>query len=349
MTTDDRRTRKKAKRSSGVATISDVATEAGVSVATVSRVMNGNPTVAVELATRVREVAQRFNYSPSVLGRNLSLGKTRTVALVVPDVTNPMFQEVLRGVTTAAAEDEYRVLIADLAENAAEGATITLDARSRCDAAILVSPRLPETQLRSMLGGLTPAVVINRHLPGSGLPSLVVDHAAGVRDAIHHLHGLGHHEVAYVAGNPLSAADQLRRDGISAAQREFPRLNLQVLPGGAQIDDGYAAAAAVLASGATAVLCHNDLVAFGLMAYAREQGVSVPRDLSVIGFDDIQFARYAHPALTTLAAPHRELGARAWRELSAVIRGGTPSTGALWFAPQLVVRDSTAPPAPRSP
>jgi len=292
----------------------------------------------------VREVAEKLHYSPSVLGRNLSLGKTRTVALVVPDVTNPMFQEVLRGVTTAAAQDEYRVLIADLAENAAEGATITLDARSRCDAAILVSPRLPETQLRSMLSGLTPAVVINRHLPGSGLPSLVVDHAAGVRAALHHLYDQGHREIAYVAGNPLSAADQLRRDGISEAQQELPDVRVQVLPGGAQIDDGYAAADAVLAAGVTAVVCHNDLVAFGLMARAREVGVSVPKDLSVVGFDDIQFARYAQPALTTLAAPHRELGARAWRELSAVISGGAPTTGALWFAPELVVRDSTAPP-----
>ena len=131
-------------------TIADVAHAAGVSRATVSRVMNDRSTVDPELAARVREVAEQLHYRPSNTARSLSLGRTNTVAVVVPDLANPMFQQVLRGVASAAAGEGYRVLVADTAEDAAEEERIALEARLRCDALVLVSPRMSEQTLRKL-------------------------------------------------------------------------------------------------------------------------------------------------------------------------------------------------------
>ena len=147
-------------------TIAEVAHAAGVSRATVSRVMNGRSTVDPELAARVREVAEQLHYRPSNTARSLSLGRTNTVAVVVPDLANPMFQQVLRGVASAAADEGYRVLVADTAEHAADEERIALDARLRCDALVLVSPRMPEGTLRALLPEIGPVVVVNRAADG---------------------------------------------------------------------------------------------------------------------------------------------------------------------------------------
>ena len=147
-------------------TIAEVAHAAGVSRATVSRVMNGRSTVDPELAARVRDVAEQLHYRPSNTARSLSLGRTNTVAVVVPDLANPMFQQVLRGVASAAGDEGYRVLVADTAEHAADEERIALDARLRCDALVLVSPRMPEAVLRALLPEIGPVVVVNRAADG---------------------------------------------------------------------------------------------------------------------------------------------------------------------------------------
>ena len=171
-------------------TIAEVAHAAGVSRATVSRVMNGRSTVDPELAARVREVAEQLHYRPSNTARSLSLGRTNTVAVVVPDLANPMFQQVLRGVASAAAEEGYRVLVADTAEHAADEERIALDARLRCDALVLVSPRMPEQTLRALLPEIRPVVVVNRAADGT-TPTLAIDYAAGIDQIVEHLTGLG--------------------------------------------------------------------------------------------------------------------------------------------------------------
>ena len=207
-------------------TIAEVAHAAGVSRATVSRVMNGRSTVDPELAARVREVAEQLHYRPSNTARSLSLGRTNTVAVVVPDLANPMFQQVLRGVASAAAEEGYRVLVADTAEHAADEERIALDARLRCDALVLVSPRMPEQTLRALLPEIRPVVVVNRAADGT-TPTLAIDYAAGIDQIVEHLTGLGHRHLLYLAGPTDSASHGARLDAlrVAAARREDVRLS----------------------------------------------------------------------------------------------------------------------------
>nr|WP_265520402.1 DUF6807 family protein [Oerskovia sp. JB1-3-2] len=337
-------------------TIAEVASAAGVSRATVSRVMNGRSTVDPEISRRVREAAAELQYRPSNVARSLSLGRTETVALVVPDLGNPLFQQILRGIMSAADPDGYRVLVADTAENPSAEAEIALEARLRCDALVLVSPRMPEQDLRELLPRAHPVVLVNRELtapqPGSAAtPTLSIDFAHGATAVVEHLVALGHRHLAYLAGPVGSASDAARLRGLRVARERHPDVRIDHLPCGSTVDAGFAAADTALATRATAVVAFNDLVAFGLLARLNETGVAVPGDVSIVGFDDIELARFSTPSLTTAAVPQADLGRRAWERLRAVINdpGVDPATlGPTQFEPRIEVRASTGPvPPPR--
>ncbi|TDE10441.1 LacI family DNA-binding transcriptional regulator [Jiangella asiatica] len=325
------------------ATISRVAELAGVSRATVSRVMNGSSTVAPHLAERVRAAAATLNYQPSVLARSLAVGRTSTIALVVPDLANPMFQDVLRSLSHAAATQGHRLLVADSEENVAEERLIAVEARRRCDGLVLCAPRMPDSELAALAPQLAPFVLVNREAPDLSVPSVNVDYAAGIRDLVSHLIGLGHRKVAYLAGPPTSSSNQLRLStlrGFAAAGR----LDLVEHECGATFSDGHAVAGRLIDDVCTAVIAYNDLVAFGALSGLHELGVSVPQQISVAGFDDIPFARYTTPPLTTASVPPSEIGERAWHRLWALLNGQQPEPDAR-FRPRLVVRGSTGPAA----
>lgn len=305
---------------SGGATISDVAEAAGVSRATVSRVMNGLRGDD-EITRRVREVAERLAYRPSVTARSLSLGRTLAVGVVVPDLANPMFQAVLRSVTDGAYRAGYGVVIAETAGRDEREVDVVRATRARCDALVLVSPQMSDAALEAASAELGPLVLVNRSLPGSRIASVNVDYAEAMYTVLEHLVGLGHESIAYLQGPPTSPSNLARLEGVDEAQVSFGGTNLVTLPCGPTVADGYAAAEAVLATRATAVVAYNDQVAFGLLAHLGELGVSVPDDVSVVGFDDIELARYASPSLTTVHVPHDELGAHAWERLGAQVAG----------------------------
>ncbi|MEU4387737.1 DUF6807 family protein [Promicromonospora sp. NPDC023805] len=334
-------------------TIAQVATAAGVSRATVSRVMNGRSSVAADIAERVRTAAADLQYHPSNLARGLSLGRTNTVALVVPDLGNPMFQQILRGAIAAAEPFGFRFLVAETAEHAETEAEIALEARRRCDALILAAPRSPENVLRELLPQVEPVVLINRDVPGLDVPAVRVDYGAGVHSVVDHLVSLGHLDLAYAAGPRASASHALRVRALEEARERHHSLRVTTVPCGSTVDDGYRVADEVLRCGATGVVAFNDLVAFGLLARLNETGVDVPGDISIAGFDDIELAHYATPSLTTAAVPQAELGRRAWgllhqlvldRGSAAVDRPVPPRSRPVM--PGLVVRSSTGPVPP---
>lgn len=324
-------------------TIAEVAAHAGVSPATVSRVMNGRFVGEDAVAARVRASAEELDYSPSPIARGLALGTTRTVAFVVPDLANPAFQAVLSALSKSAARSGYRVLVADSVETPSDELAIATEIRRRCDAIVLCAPRMPDEQLTAAIDELAPVVLINRPGTRADAPVLSIDYLTGIRDLIEHLYSLGHRRMAYVAGPTTSASDRYRRRGLAQFAQEHPDVELEILLGGVSVDEGHAIAAEVRATRATAALAFNDLVAIGLVQGLSELGVSVPDDVSVTGFDDIPFARYNSPPLTTASVPHEELGIQAWDRMNALVSGTDPGHSVL-FQPRVERRASTTPP-----
>ncbi|MEV0617663.1 LacI family DNA-binding transcriptional regulator [Nonomuraea sp. NPDC050404] len=331
-------TGRRGPRPAGQATISRVAEAAGVSRATVSRVMNGSTSVNPELAARVRAAALELDYEPSAAARRLALGLTGTVALVVPDLSNPLFQSVLRGLSRAAGQAGRQLLVAESDEDPEEEVILALEARRNADGLVLASPRATDERLRALGDRLAPLVLVYREVPGLDAPSLSIDNAAGIAQVVTHLTGLGHRHLAYLAGPPGSAGNAERL----AALRAIPDLDLTVLPGGSMFEHGHAAAGAVVECGAGAVVGFNDMVASGVLTGLRELGVPVPGRVSVTGFDDIPFARYTTPPLTTVSIPQGELGRRAWERLWSLMNGEDGGYN-VRYQPRLLVRGSTGP------
>ncbi|MDR6144144.1 LacI family transcriptional regulator [Microbacterium foliorum] len=325
--------------------ITDVAKLAGVSLSTVSRAMNGNPTVDPALAERVRAAAAELGYTANPVARSLVLGRTQTVAVVIPDLENPTFQAILRGLSRAATADGYHVLVADSREDLDEEHALARATRLRTDGVILCAPRMPEEELAALLPALSPAVVINRG-PQISAPVVGADYGLGMREIVDHLTSLGHRRLVYLAGATRSVTHKARQEAIAAAVSGFDRLDrleVEEITAGVDFDSGTAVADQVLASGATAVIAYNDLVAMGLLSALTVRRVEVPGQLSITGFDDIPFAAYTSPPLTTAAVPAVDLGAAAWAAMHAQLTGGEP-TPALTLTPTLVVRGSTSAP-----
>ena len=327
--------------------IADVAEKAGVSHATVSRVMNGNAAVDPGIAARVRAAAAELKYQPNPVGRSLALGKTDTIGIVVPDLANPTFQAILRGLSIAAAQDGYRVLIADSSEVTSEEAILAGEARRRCDGVVLCAPRMPDVELEELAPTLHPLVLINRTTINTNTPSLSVDYGQGIQELAEHLVSLGHQRLVYLSGPEHSASNRQRLVGLAEFRKEHPEIELQMLHGGSNFDSGHDSTEAIVASGATGILAFNDLVAMGLLSGLHERGIRVPEDISVTGFDDIPFAKYTTPPLTTAAVPINELGSLAWRRMREQIQqaGETPVHQQDEFAPRMEIRKSTSTPA----
>jgi len=321
-------------------TINDVAARAGVSLSTVSRALNGNPTVDPALVARVQQAAAELEYTASPVARSLVLGRTQTVAVVVPDLGNPTFQAILRGLSRAAAADGYHVLVADSAESVDEERILATATRRRTDGVILCAPRIPQAELDRLVGGLKPVVLVNRS--SAGAPAVRADYRSALTDELDHLYALGHRRMVFLSGVARSVANASRLEAIAAFAASHPDAVIEELPGGVDFDAGAAAAASVIDSGATAALAFNDLVAMGLLSAAQAAGRRVPHDLSVVGFDDIPFARYTTPPLSTAAVPAAERGAQAWARMRALLEGHAPRDP-LWLRPELVARGSTGP------
>ena len=323
-------------------TISDVARAAEVSRATVSRVVNGLSTVDPAIADRVRRAITELDYSPSGTARSLSLGVTNTVAMVVPDLGNPMFQQILKGFHRAAGADGYRVLVSDSQENVDEEAPLARDARRRCDAVVLCAPRMSGEALVDLMRIVRPTVVINRSSQGGVAPAVTVDYAHGIRSLAGHLLSLGHRRIAYLVGPPHSASNVLRMETLTAIADAAGDVSITWIPCGSTMNDGYGTWPAVRESGATAVIGFNDLVALGLLGRLSEEKVAVPEEISVVGFDDIEFSRFSSPPLTTMAFDQVRVGEVAWHELRDAIADRSTHSDTK-FRPELVIRSSTGP------
>ncbi|MBO9556069.1 LacI family DNA-binding transcriptional regulator [Cellulomonas sp.] len=326
-------------------TLRDVAAASGVAISTASRALSRPGRINEETAVRVREAAAALGYTVGASGRALSSGKTGTVALVVPDVSNPFFFGIVRGTQAALRAAGYTHVLVDTEESVQAEERALRMLRTSADGAVLAAPRLGDEWLVAWSSAL-PLVTLNRPVNGAGV---VIDTPGGAVQALEHLASLGHERIAYAGGPRTSWSDGRRRNALRAAARRL-RVEVVVLgPYAPQREAGAAAADAAWQSGATGVLAFNDLLAFGMLERFGARGVDVPGQMSVVGCDDVFGADLVRPALTTVSAPLERAGHRAADLLLATIDRRSPGPAGAYdeLPTHLVVRDSTGPATPR--
>lgn len=330
------------RRPAGRPTVIDVAHSADVSIATVSRVLNGRAVSDQALVDRVRRAARELGYRPNTMARDFREGITRTIGVIVPDLANPFFPEVVKGLSQDVMASDHRLLVADCGEDAEEEMRLVGELSGRCDGIVLCSPRMPSRDLATVAGWGVPLVCTNRESRGLPLSTVGIDSTMGMTQAVEHLAALGHRHVGYLAGPALSWSNGRRRAGLRNAARRLD-VQVSVVEAGSTSEAGYEALPDLLRRRVTAVLAFNDLVALGALARLREMRVDVPAQLSAVGFDDIPPAAFLGPPLTTVSVPMSELGRRAGEVLRQLLVDGVQARREL-LPSTLVVRASTAPP-----
>jgi DNA-binding LacI/PurR family transcriptional regulator len=322
----------------------DVARHAGVSQSTVSLVFSGKGTGRVSEATqeRVRRAARELGYRPNVAAQALRLGSSRAIALLVPDVTNPFFSRVLRGAQRAAQAAGYTVVLVDTGRDRqwAEQSFEALRA-GPADGYLLFEVMVPEG-----LGPDQPVVVMEREAPGR--PWVRFDAEGGAAAAFGHLLELAHRRIGHLAASfdapTFHLREKARRRVLSEAgldPNDLPRATTEIA-----IDSAHRAAGPLLEERPTAVFCDDDLLAAGLYMAARERGMRIPADLSVVGFDDMDFARALEPPLTTIALDPEGMGATAFELLEGLMNRRRTRKKVV-LRGELLVRGSTGPPGGR--
>jgi LacI family transcriptional regulator/LacI family repressor for deo operon, udp, cdd, tsx, nupC, and nupG len=322
--------------------IRDVASKAGVSPATVSRVFTQPEAVASETRRRVRVVAEELNYSPHPAARSLARGRTGNIGLVVPDIANAFSAVITKAVQQEVRRYGYALFVAGSDELPQDEEQWARAMAPQVDGLLLISPLMPDDALRE-LAETVPLVVTNREL--RGIPAALIDDTEATGHAVEHLHALGHRSIAYLAGPTASYANQSRLLGYRRACEQLGVQPIELGPFHARFSAGVRAADLLLATDASAAVAYNDEVAVGVINRLADRAVRVPDDMSVVGFDDTSLAEMVTPRLTTVRLPAAQTGRAAVRMLLAETRGAVDD-GRRTLVAELIVRASTGPVTP---
>jgi LacI family repressor for deo operon, udp, cdd, tsx, nupC, and nupG len=334
-----------------MANIYDVAKRAGVSTATISRVLSRPDVVAPDTRLRVLAAIDSLGFTPNAAAKNLRTLRTAKLLVTVPDISNPFFSLILQGIEDAAQREGYSVLVGDTQHDERREEKYALMLRRKeADGLIFLGHRLPKeaaTLVRSMQPRQAPVVNGCEFSPNLGIPSVHIDNATAAADAMEHLYRLGHRRIGIITGPLVSPLSRDRLAGATArAKKARAERDMVVMNGDFSIESGSVAAERLLGrkEPPTAIFCFNDEMAMGVIQTAHLRGLRIPHDLSVVGFDDIRFARYFDPPLTTVAQPMRQIGEGTVRLLLEILRHNDKAPGSVTLPHTLVVRSSTAPP-----
>jgi LacI family transcriptional regulator len=332
-------------------TLREVAAEAGVHPATASRALNAQTRELVNGATaaRVLDAAQRLGYRPNPIARGLKLNRTFTIGVVVPDLRNPLFPPIARGIEERLEPAGYTSLLANTDNDPAREALSFQALRARqVDGFISATARRDDPPLAAVAAAGQPLVLVNRYSDDLDVPWVAADDRGGMRQAVEHVHALGHRSIAHVGGALRLSTGAGRYAGFLEAMRAVglePDADLVVVGDAYTEAEGARTTRAVLASGrpVSAIVAGNDLMALGAIDALREAGLRCPQDVSVVGFNDMDWSERFSPPLTTIRVPHHELGVQAAGLLLERLADPDAPVRRLTLATELVVRGSTAP------
>ena len=323
----------------------DIAREAKVSQSTVSRVINNNPRISEATSQRVKKAMEKLGYSPNAAARTLITGRSQLIGLVVSNITNPFYPEVIEAIVAAASEHDYNVILCNTQENLKlQTAYLDLLIEHQVDGAILTSSLLDgEGVLTRMRIDRIPLVMVNRTVDGLRVDSVRMDNAEAGRMVARHLVGLGHTVLGFVGGLEATSTNRARLSGFQSALADL----------GVTLPDGYAVHGEFtrtsgynlteqllgLPNRPTALFCADDQIGFGAMDAVLDAGLGVPEDVAVVGVDDVQAASLRQVALTTVRQPAAQMGRLAFQLLLERLRGGPVDEPVeIVLRPRLIVR-----------
>jgi LacI family transcriptional regulator len=324
--------------------IQEVAKEAGVSPSTVSRALNGFPGISEKTRERIVEIARKLNYRPNYRGQILTTQSTKNIGLLITDIANPFFPELVMGAEEYASKSGYTVLLGNTSESE-EKETNYLDFFSRgpVDGIIISASRVSNEHIIMLAEDGLPIVVINRTLEHPKVSYVSTDMEKGGYLATMHLLRLGHSKIAFINGPKHSEVSQRRLEGYKKALKEAGvDYNSDLISFNVPVSEsGYKEAIKLLCTGEapTAIFTYNDVMAFGVIRAAKELGIKIPEELSVVGFDDIFFSSFTDPPLTTIRQLKEELGRMAVELLFKLMGGERES---LLIEPELIIRNTTS-------
>lgn len=323
----------------GSATIYDIAQLAGVNPSTVSRALNKPGRINSVTEAKIKDAARQLNYRANPMARSLPTGRTKMLAVIVADITNPMFFDAVRGAEKVAAAAGYTTVIAESQESGTQEASAIERIIPSVDGVILATTRLTDREIVE-LAAIRPIILMNRKC--DGIENVVPDVKAGIVEAVDHLKQLGHRQIAYLAGPERAWMSSHRWETLLDVAIEAGLNVVEIGPNDPTFNGGLAAFKLVQASGATAVIAYNDLLGIGLMRKAQDAGLNIPQDLSIVGFDDIFGSELTTPAMTTIKSPLLEAGELATRKLLSTLNDDEP-VKSKQLTTKFLLRGSTAP------
>ncbi len=331
------------------ATIRDVARHAAVSVASVSRALNGHGSVHPDMRARVQAAAKLLGYVPHAGARSLSMARTHAIGVILPDLHGEFFSEIVRGMDREATARGYHLLLSNMHADAALATVAMRSMRGRVDGLVVMAPQLDAAGLDEALPGVIPAILINS-LREAARPAMRVDNRAGIAAVVGHLVASGRRRLVHIAGPTGNVdGDERRESFLETVAASVPDARPVVLPGTFREESGEAAVATLAERGLLApgaidgIVAANDMMALGALTALRAAGVAVPGGIAVTGFDDIPLARYL--GLTTVRVDLVEMGARAVTRLVERLEGGVADDRTEGIVPELVIRTTTESPA----
>jgi len=330
--------------------VKEVARIAGVSTATVSRAINNPEKVAEKTLKKVIAAVSDAGYSVNHLARNLRTSKTSNVVVLVPNITNPFYSEVIRGMERVAHTYGYSVLLGDTQDSEdREAVYASMLTTKRADGLITLCPRIPQLSKQMTSDELLNAPIVNacECARDTVMRTVKIDNIAAAKEATEHLLNLGHRRIGLVAGPFESPLSIERLNGYSMALKTagIAYDDTLVASGDFSIESGKTAAEKILSieNRPTAIFCSNDEMALGVMTALKSNGAKIPDDISIIGFDDIHYAQYFDPPLTTIAQPAGDLGELAMSQLCEILAGNPPQSRNAVLPHKLIERESTKP------